>query len=67
MFVGAEHAGLAQESIDQGGFPMVNVSYNGKVSDIWSSHFVHGILKRGLEPRELYGRAPLFYSSRRGE
>ncbi len=26
---------------------MVNVSYDGEVSNIWSSHFGRGILKRG--------------------
>ena len=38
LFVGAEHAGLAQQGIDQGGFPVIDVGNNGKISDIWSSH-----------------------------
>ena len=43
---------------------MVNVSYDGEVSNIWSSHFVHGILKRGPEPRELLAAYAIFYLSR---
>ena len=46
---------------------MVDVSYDGEVSDVWSSHFVHGILKRGPEPRKLYGRAaPIVAVAKRG-
>jgi hypothetical protein len=54
---------LTQKCIDQGGLPMVNVSYDGEVSNIWSSHFVYGILKRGPSRVSSMAAQPSVYLS----
>lgn len=42
---------------------MVNVSYDGEVSNIWSSHFVYGILKRGPSRVSSMAAQPSVYLS----